>query len=75
MSTLTSVHGLRLASAAWKTGAPGAGDGVGRIEELRLDFAHGIREAETELLIGQRNCAMAIGRIDQDGKRRPERGH
>ena len=68
--TLTSVHGLRLAVAAWNSGTPGAGHGVGVVELLGLVLADRVGEGVAELLVGQRHGPAAVGRVAEHRRRR-----
>ena len=60
VSTFASVHGLRFAVAAWNSGSPGRRDGVGLVELLRLVLAHRVGERVAELLVGERDGAVAV---------------
>src|SRR2546428_5176564 len=61
VSTCASVHGLRLAVAAWKSGAPDGRHGKGLGEGLGLRFADGVGEAGAGLLGRQRDRPGAVG--------------
>ena len=53
---------------------PGGGHGVGVVELLGLVLADRVGEAEAELLVGQRDGAVAVGGVGEDRRRRLQRG-
>src|SRR6266540_5175725 len=44
------------------------------VQLFRLALAHGVGEREAELLVGERDRSVAIGRVAEDRRRRLERG-
>ena len=61
--TLASVHGLRLAVAAWKSGSPGRRHRERLVELLGLVLADRVREGVAELLVRERHRATAVERV------------
>ena len=61
--TLTSVHGLRFAVAAWNSGAPGAGTANVVVQLLGLVLVDRVGERVAELVVGQRHRAAAVARV------------
>src|SRR3954465_4148278 len=66
VSTFASVHGFRLAVAAWKSGTPEGRDGKRLVELLRFVIADGVREAVAELVVGERDGSAMVERVSED---------
>src|SRR5437660_12508281 len=66
VSTFTSVHGLRFATAAWKIGAPGPGTWNVRYSSLASALANGVGPPIAELLVGQGDRTVPVRRVQQD---------
>jgi hypothetical protein len=73
VSTCASVHGLRLGGGRLEQRRARGRHGERRVELLRLVLAHGVGEAEAELLERQGNRSVPVGRVAEDGPRRLQR--
>ena len=69
VSTFASVQGLRLAVAAWKSGAPGAGTENCSYSSFASSSLDGVGEAVAELVVGERDGAVPVARVAEHRQR------
>ena len=70
VSTFASVHGFQVRRGSLEDRLAGSGHRVGLVQLLRFVLADGVGERIAELLVGERDGAVPVGRIREHRGRR-----